>query len=84
MNSLLILFEAYRLVLRALVLVMSAQFVLVSLAYLRRRAPTPPPPPAEWPPVTVQLPIRNEFYTAARVIEAAALLDYPRDKLEIQ
>lgn len=84
MTSLLIVFEVYRLVLRALVLVMSAQFVLVSLTYLRRRAPITPPAPAEWPPVTVQLPIRNEFYTAARVIEAAALLDYPRDKLEIQ
>jgi cellulose synthase/poly-beta-1,6-N-acetylglucosamine synthase-like glycosyltransferase len=83
-NSLLILFEAYRLALRALVLLMSAQFVLVTLTYLRRRTPAVPPPPLEWPRVTVQLPIRNEFYTAARVIEACSLLDYPRDKLEIQ
>ena len=40
--------------------------------------------PAEWPVVTVQLPIYNEFYVARRVIEAAARLDYPRDRLEIQ
>jgi cellulose synthase/poly-beta-1,6-N-acetylglucosamine synthase-like glycosyltransferase len=32
----------------------------------------------------VQLPIRNEYYTAARVIEAVTALDYPRDLLEIQ
>jgi cellulose synthase/poly-beta-1,6-N-acetylglucosamine synthase-like glycosyltransferase len=86
LNALLFLFEAYRLSLRALVLVMSAQFVVSTVEYLRRRRkPTlPPPPPLEWPRVTVQLPIRNEYYTAARVIEAAAALDYPKDRLEIQ
>jgi cellulose synthase/poly-beta-1,6-N-acetylglucosamine synthase-like glycosyltransferase len=83
-KALLILFEAYRLALRALVLVMSAHFVTGTLTYLRRRTPPAPQRPAQWPRVTVQLPIRNEFYTAARVIEAAAALDYPREELEIQ
>jgi cellulose synthase/poly-beta-1,6-N-acetylglucosamine synthase-like glycosyltransferase len=85
-NALLLLFEAYRLALRVAVLLMSAQFVAATVAFLRqRRTPGPvPPPPDSWPRVTVQLPIRNEYYTATRVIEAAAALDYPRDLLEIQ
>jgi cellulose synthase/poly-beta-1,6-N-acetylglucosamine synthase-like glycosyltransferase len=36
------------------------------------------------PVVTVQIPIYNEKYVAARLIEAVCLLDYPKDKLEIQ
>ena len=28
--------------------------------------------------------MRNEYYTAARVIEAATEIDYPKDRLEIQ
>jgi cellulose synthase/poly-beta-1,6-N-acetylglucosamine synthase-like glycosyltransferase len=36
------------------------------------------------PVVTVQLPIYNEKYVASRLIDAVCLLDYPKDKLEIQ
>ncbi len=36
------------------------------------------------PAVTVQLPIFNERYVAARLIEQVAKLDYPRDLLQIQ
>jgi cellulose synthase/poly-beta-1,6-N-acetylglucosamine synthase-like glycosyltransferase len=36
------------------------------------------------PLVTVQLPIYNEKYVAARLIDAVCLLDYPKDRLEIQ
>ncbi|MDH3680674.1 MAG: glycosyltransferase family 2 protein [Acidimicrobiia bacterium] len=36
------------------------------------------------PMVTVQLPIYNELYVAARAIEAACRLDYPQDRLQIQ
>ena len=36
------------------------------------------------PVVTVQLPIYNEKYVAARLIDAVCLLEYPKDKLEIQ
>ncbi|HVW27498.1 MAG TPA: glycosyltransferase [Polyangiaceae bacterium] len=85
MGALLILFEAYRLTLRVLVLVMSAQLVLATITYLRRRRSLVEPPlPATLPRVTVQLPVRNEYYTVVRIIEAAAALDYPRDLLEIQ
>ena len=37
-----------------------------------------------WPVVTVQLPIFNERNVAERVMRAAASMDYPRDRLEIQ
>ncbi|MEM7272827.1 MAG: TIGR04282 family arsenosugar biosynthesis glycosyltransferase [Actinomycetota bacterium] len=36
------------------------------------------------PAVTVQLPIYNELYVAERVIRAAAALDHPPDRLQIQ
>lgn len=36
------------------------------------------------PPVTVQLPIYNEWYVAERLLEACVKLDYPHDLLEIQ
>ncbi|MGB5191747.1 MAG: glycosyltransferase [Polyangiales bacterium] len=39
---------------------------------------------SELPRVTVQLPMFNELLVAERVIEAAARIDYPRDRLEIQ
>ena len=38
----------------------------------------------EWPWVTVQLPVFNERNVAERVIRAAAQMDYPRERLEIQ
>ncbi|HEX2644658.1 MAG TPA: cellulose synthase family protein [Thermoanaerobaculia bacterium] len=61
------------------------RFLLVMI-YLRTRKlrPVPPPPPAEWPVVTVQLPLYNEMYVAERLIDAVCRLDYPRDRLEIQ
>ncbi len=37
-----------------------------------------------YPFVTVQLPVYNEMYVVERLIDAAATLDYPRDRLEIQ
>ncbi len=56
------------------------------LTRLARRAlpPSAPPTPAEWPLVTVQLPVYNELNVVARVIDAAAALDYPADRLRIQ
>ena len=41
-------------------------------------------PPAEWPRVTVQLPIYNERYTVERLIDSVARFDYPGDRLQIQ
>lgn len=51
----------------------------------RERETAPPPPaPAEWPRVTIQLPVYNERYVVARLLDAAAAVEYPRDRLEIQ
>jgi len=49
-----------------------------------RQMPPTPPPLAEWPHVTVQLPIYNEMYVAKRIIAAAVKLDYPANRLQIQ
>lgn len=40
--------------------------------------------PTEWPHVTVQTPMFNEKFVAARIIDAVAAFDYPKDKLQIQ
>ncbi len=41
-------------------------------------------PEFEWPFVTVQLPMFNERYVAERIVRAAAALEWPRDRLQIQ
>lgn len=41
-------------------------------------------PPNAWPAVTTQIPLYNESGVAERVIEAAAAMDYPPGKHEIQ
>ena len=57
----------------------------LTVGYFCRTAPAPRSPlPAELPVVTVQLPLFNERYVAARLIDAVAALDWPRDKLQIQ
>ena len=38
----------------------------------------------ETPYVTIQLPVYNEMYVMERLLENIALIDYPKDKLEIQ
>jgi cellulose synthase/poly-beta-1,6-N-acetylglucosamine synthase-like glycosyltransferase len=43
-----------------------------------------PEPPADWPVVTVQLPLYNERYVARRLLKAVGAIDYPTDRLEIQ
>ena len=50
----------------------------------RKNVPGPPLPVAEWPKVTVQLPIYNERYVIERLIETVAQFDYPRELLDIQ
>jgi len=57
---------------------------LIRLYRRRARASQTPADPLEWPRVTVQLPIYNERYVVNRLIEAAAAIDYPPDRLEIQ
>ena len=80
-----VLLAIYYLILGTLAAYGVHRLALVALYYrTRRHAPKPPPEPAEWPRVTVQLPLYNEMYVAERLIDAAAALDYPRDRLEIQ
>ena len=59
---------------------------VLNYLYLALVGPEIPPPAwtaragpilALWPRVTVQLPIYNELYVAARLVAAAAALDYP-------
>lgn len=40
--------------------------------------------PDEVPYVTIQLPVYNEAYVMERLLDNIALMDYPKDKLEIQ
>jgi cellulose synthase/poly-beta-1,6-N-acetylglucosamine synthase-like glycosyltransferase len=58
------------------------------LVFLYRRhrndRPLPPEELPEAPVLTVQIPLFNEIYVAARIIDAACALDYPVDRLEIQ
>lgn len=60
--------------------------LLLSVLYLRRGSDRPDQPakPEIWPVVTVQLPLYNEMHVVKRLIDAAARLDYPRDRLQIQ
>lgn len=60
--------------------------LLLTLLYLRwrQRPRSAPPPLKEYPHVTVQLPIYNERYVVARLIDAVARLNWPRERLEIQ
>jgi cellulose synthase/poly-beta-1,6-N-acetylglucosamine synthase-like glycosyltransferase len=80
--------EAGLVVVYGLCLVFMLGFSLTQgrLAWLACRArPLPPPPaPATWPLVTVQLPLYNEQNVVERLLDAAAALDYPADRLLIQ
>ncbi|MEZ5331018.1 MAG: hypothetical protein R2991_02970 [Thermoanaerobaculia bacterium] len=61
------------------------RLILLGILWRRRGPEAPEPPePADWPFVTVQLPLYNERCVASRLLEAACRLDYPRDRLEIQ
>jgi cellulose synthase/poly-beta-1,6-N-acetylglucosamine synthase-like glycosyltransferase len=58
---------------------------LLVLGYLHvRRRPDEATAVGEWPVVTVQLPIYNERLVAARVIDAACRIQWPRGRLEVQ
>ena len=62
------------------------RFVIVWLYFRHRDRVTSPRScrDAEFPAVTVQLPIYNERYVVERLIRAVAAMDYPRDRLQIQ
>ncbi|MEZ4770949.1 MAG: glycosyltransferase [Caldilineales bacterium] len=69
-----------------LLAVYGANSLLLTVLYLRRRRTnrTETPPPANWPAVTVQLPVFNELHVTERLLAAVARLEYPRDQLQIQ
>jgi len=61
------------------------RYSLVYLYYKYRRNTPRKAGHFDTPPmVTIQLPMFNEQYVAKRIIEATCLIDYPRDRLEIQ
>jgi cellulose synthase/poly-beta-1,6-N-acetylglucosamine synthase-like glycosyltransferase len=62
-------------------------FYYLSFMAIRQRRRIPPSPQLNGKPrpfVTVQLPIYNEMYVSRRLIESAAKMDYPRDRIEFQ
>jgi cellulose synthase/poly-beta-1,6-N-acetylglucosamine synthase-like glycosyltransferase len=59
-------------------------FYLTYIAMRESRSMGPSLEMNTYPYVTVQLPIYNELYVTERLISAAAALDYPHDRFEIQ
>src|SRR5258708_33676773 len=49
-----------------------------------KNVPATPPPVANWPRVTIQLPIFNERYVIERLVEAVSRFDYPPELLDVQ
>jgi cellulose synthase/poly-beta-1,6-N-acetylglucosamine synthase-like glycosyltransferase len=67
--------------------IFGVQAFILTFLYLRHRRDDLAPADMTgrvWPAVAVQLPIFNERHVVERLIDAAAGLDYPRDRLEIQ
>ncbi len=74
----------YVLILSVLAVYGGHRYYLIWLYFRHRRRNEPTACFLEPPHVTVQLPMYNERNVARRIIEAAAALDYPRHRLEIQ
>ena len=75
----------YFLVLTGLSLYGLHRYVIVYLFLKNRNKPPEPLSTFEQlPRVTVQLPIFNELYVVERLLKSVALLDYPRDLLQVQ
>lgn len=78
-------FEVLRGLLRLMLLAFCWHLVGGAIAALRGKGRHQPcPPEDELPLVTVQLPMRNEYHVAERIIDHCCAFDYPRDRLEIQ
>src|SRR3972149_11701977 len=61
------------------------RYYLVYLYYKYKNKPLKPKKKFDkLPPVTVQLPLYNEYYVIERLITSVCQLDYPRELLEIQ
>lgn len=85
-STITIIFLAFYFLLLVILAIYAFHVYLMLFLYKRYKAGTRPEvvPPAEWPKVTVQLPVYNEQYVIERLIRSICKLDYPRDKLEIQ
>jgi len=80
-----LLMVLYVLLMGTVVLYGFHRYLLIFLYYRHRhKHPSPQGHFQDLPSVTVQLPMYNEEFVAARVIQATSALDYPRDKLQIQ
>jgi len=60
-----------------------ARMVLVYFR-VRRQDPRPPAGHPPHPTVLIQIPVFNERHVVARILEATARLDYPRDRYRVQ
>jgi cellulose synthase/poly-beta-1,6-N-acetylglucosamine synthase-like glycosyltransferase len=57
--------------------------LLLRLVALFKRAVTPPPPPAQWPLVSITVPVYNEAAVIRRKIESLLAHDYPPERRQI-
>src|SRR6187551_1021982 len=75
----------YFIVLSGLSLYGLHRYVIVYL-FLKNRGNAPKPSAffERLPRVTVQLPVFNELYVVERLLDAVAMLDYPRELLQVQ
>ena len=55
----------------------------LTLLAFRRKTPKAATPPADWPSVSIHLPVYNEKRVIARLLDSVLAFDYPRDKLEV-
>lgn len=64
----------------------ASQIILLALYFTHYHLRHDPVSPQvqDWPYVAIQLPLYNECHVVARLIDAMAALDYPRDRLLIQ
>lgn len=60
------------------------QFTLAMLYKKKPAKKSAFPPLSSFPSVTLQLPVFNERYVVERLIDCVCMLEYPREKLEIQ
>ncbi len=76
---------AYFISLTVLFVFGSSGFVMIYY-YMRHRGTKLPRAGVltEFPVVTLQLPVYNEYYVVERLINASCRIDYPKEKLEIQ
>ncbi len=79
-----LIFMLYTLAAAGLALYGFNSLLTVYLYWRKRHKSIPLPALNEYPRVTVQLPTYDELYVVERLIDAAAALEWPSDRIEIQ